>query len=124
MGGDICCSHGNFFDGRCDECKAEGKTFRLSVRNGTIKCPICDKNCFGDVINKLPKIDDVGMALSAIGAMKDGNIVDDERNCQCDYDVGMFPCEYCAIYKVLAPLFRVLSEQEAANAESPPIEAP
>ena len=40
-----------------------------------------------------------------------------ERKCQCDYDVGAVPCEYCAIQDALECSLKHISTRPAPTAE-------
>ena len=64
------------------------------------------------VVGKLPSKDQSLAACAANGDIRDGDIIWNSSNCRCDYDVGMAPCEYCAIHTVL---IRTLDVCEAAE---------
>lgn len=69
---------------------------------------------------KLKKvIDDVELAIKANGG-KNWKV----NWCQCDPDVGMVPCEYCAIYHGLKNALRYLKEGEKAEIKNIPPASP
>lgn len=68
------------------------------------------------VVDKLPREDDVFMGLASIGSVDGGKVVFMQRCCQCDPEVGMSPCEYCAIHYPLAKMLQIA--REVAQQES------
>ena len=81
---------------------------RVLCRDCVIKCInflVAETNQLKAIVSLGPTLDQVRTALAAGGSMCEGKIVFTAGLCECDPDVGLAPCRYCAIHDALVAAY-------------------